>query len=80
MKETKVLVVGPNCWGKGDTIEQAKREAKKHWPRYGSRHFPYVAYRVSPETRVDEMGMMIWKSKNPRPVEIERVEPKKRSK
>jgi hypothetical protein len=50
ISEIKILVVGPNVWGRGDTLTEAIANASK--PKQ------YIAYIVHPSTYVDGMGML----------------------
>ena len=54
------LAVGPNCWGKGLSVGQALREARKHLPTW-NRHqgARFSVYRVDPAAYVDEMGFIV---------------------
>jgi hypothetical protein len=51
IKALKMIAIGDNrCWGKGDTIEEALKNAQR--PRH------YVLYVVHPDTVVDGMGWL----------------------
>jgi hypothetical protein len=54
LSDLVVIVVGNNhCWGKGDTLEEAIKNA--------SRPTGYVAYVAKPDTTVSEMdGSLTW--------------------
>jgi len=52
-----IVVVGPQCWGSGDSMQQAVSKARRCFPTYGEKRFmPYNAYEASPDFEVDEMG------------------------
>ena len=53
------MVVGPMCWGKGDTVEQALKRAKNNKPR-GFRG-DYEAFDVPDDAFVDDYnGSVRW--------------------
>jgi hypothetical protein len=54
------LALCPNYWGKGETIEEAKRQMKAH----GGKLTQYVVYQLPPgvtEVDVDPFGQIRWK-------------------
>ena len=59
----KILVIGPNVWGRGDTLKEALKNA--------SRPKKYIAYIAHPESRVDFMGNITFPMDYP-PKEIDR--------
>lgn len=56
----KIVVVGPNCWGAGDSLRQAVGKARINWPRWAGRNYeagmPYNAYEASDDFEVDPFG------------------------
>lgn len=52
--ECKILVLGEWCWGKGDTIKEAMKQARKHGGKSGLRS--YCVYLVGPEDYVNAFG------------------------
>lgn len=76
--KTKILVIEnsfPGSWGKGDTLEEALKNAGK--PRY------YTAYRVHPSTTVSGMGDLQWNvgdGPECEPVEIANIQRKVKAK
>jgi hypothetical protein len=32
--QSKIICVGPNCWGSGKTIEEAWKNCREQWPKY----------------------------------------------
>jgi len=56
------MVVGPQCWGKGVTVDVAIRNAKSHWPwsGWGDNHkWWFVLFDVHPDTTMNQMGQMV---------------------
>jgi hypothetical protein len=55
-----IVVIGPNCWGKGSTIQEAWKNAK--WLK---RHDPYVVFAGNAtKVKVDEIGVLSWSGGN----------------
>lgn len=55
MSKLKVIYIGPNCWGRGDSVDQAYRNMRKELP-YAHRRMHrkrFLAFRVHPKTHVD---------------------------
>ena len=51
------IVIGPNCWGKGSTKREAKRNAKREAPSWAKRPgTKCVVYEAPDSAYVDEMG------------------------
>lgn len=50
------LAVGPNCWGRGTTDQEAIKNARKAFSVSLNGRFRYILYDVDPSTYVDEMG------------------------
>lgn len=50
------VVVGPNCYGSGDTLSEAIMYAKSNWYGRGSEKMPYNAYEASDDWDVDHTG------------------------
>jgi hypothetical protein len=55
--QIKILVIGCNHWGKGDTLEEAIKIARKH---AGGKLPNWIAYLVPAEVYVDEMGYITY--------------------
>lgn len=49
------IAVGPQCWGRGKTVEEAKRNCKFNLP-YGYKFRCYVYLIRHEDTLVDDMG------------------------
>lgn len=58
--KTICIAVGPYCWGKGDTVQEAVAAMRKNWP--GMPREPYSLKKVSlifcndPDAYVNDMG------------------------
>lgn len=54
----KIVVIGPHCWGAGDTLRQALGKARINYPSHMAREggMPYNAYEASDDFEVDAMG------------------------
>lgn len=53
----RIVVVGPQCWGSGRTLQQAVAKCRNNWPSfYRSEGMPYNAYEASEDFQVDDMG------------------------
>lgn len=54
------IAIGPNCWGKGKTIEEAWKNCKKEWPKFLSAPKPDKSLAVffhTPDTiYVNDLG------------------------
>lgn len=53
----KIIVVGDRYYGKGDTIEEARKNMNKE---AGQALSKYIVYVVHPTARIDEMGSFCW--------------------
>jgi hypothetical protein len=67
---TMFLVIGPQCWGKGDTQKKAYRNARKESRGFEGKRMPFLAYRYdtdkSPEVSVNPIwGNMQWRGEKP---------------
>jgi hypothetical protein len=60
----KIVVVGPNCWGAGDSLRSALGKARINYPSFsrGANAMPYNAYEASDDFDVDHMGRIAAKS------------------
>lgn len=68
---TKIVVIGPHCFGEGATIAAAKRSAKDACPSWvDRRHVRFVAYECPPSTRVNTMGNLSFRPNEGRPIYI----------
>jgi len=78
LKEGEVfLCVGLMCWGKGKTVEAAKKVAKSNNPRDGlSEYAVFLTHQESTVSPVD--GTISYPLKHGKPVEVERKRAKKR--
>lgn len=56
LADLKVIVMGSNSWGKGDTVEEARARAEEH----GGKLKKWVAYLVHPSAYITDMGDMRW--------------------
>jgi hypothetical protein len=72
----KFLVMMPNSWGRGGTINEADANARKEGG-HGRRKVGRIVWsydEAKTETAyIDDMGSLCWKGE--RPTEIERVKP-----
>lgn len=67
------LVVGPMCWGKGETPDAAYRKARSFKPSWikqkPGQKMPHIIYAYDPEKTpemfVDDMGNVNWRGDNP---------------
>lgn len=57
LEDLKVMVIGDRCWGKGDTVAEARRKARQNT---GSRVTRYAVYLVHPESVVTDTGDIEW--------------------
>jgi hypothetical protein len=57
MSLTHILVIGPRCWGKGESLKQAIMRARVN---YFGGPMPYVAYSVPADAWVDGDGAICW--------------------
>ena len=48
------IAIGPHCWGKAFSIEQAIANAKKAWPRMWRDKWVYNCFECHPDTVVTE--------------------------
>jgi hypothetical protein len=57
-EDRRYLCVGPHCWGKGKTAEEAVKNAKKERVRMyeGAKGWRWILFDIDHETRVDELG------------------------
>lgn len=77
LTDLKILVMGANVWGKGDTLAEALKNASK--PTH------YIAYIVHHSAYVDDMGYITWNTGDEYPRDTpeqrkelsERFQPKK---
>lgn len=57
---TNFLAVGPHCWGKGKTMEEAIKNAKQNWPAFSGVRRPqpkhFSLYTSEGLFTVDGMG------------------------
>lgn len=55
---TKIVVVGPNCWGAGKDLRQAVAKARINYPAsiFRNRPMDYNAYEASDDFNVDCFG------------------------
>lgn len=68
------LAVGPNCWGRGNTVSEALRNARKNLPAYNLREGALLCvYRVTPEAYVDDFGAITYPTGDPIPEFIKAV-------
>ena len=74
LDQMKILVIGPNCWGFGDTLNEALQNAKK---AIGSRFKYYQAWFVHPDTHVSEVDGSMDYPKGYKPKKFHEVLPKK---
>lgn len=65
----KIVVVGPNCWGAGDSLRSALGKARMNYPSWyfaspgsPSGGMPYNAYEASEDFSVDGHGRIEAKS------------------
>lgn len=55
----KIVVVGPFCWGAGDSLKSAVGKARINWPFAGRANpdiMPYKAYLASDDFQVNDYG------------------------
>ena len=64
------LILIPNHWARGETIEDAKRALTANSGRKASEWKAWRVYSVHPSTYVDEMGSMTRDGGTPAPVEL----------
>jgi hypothetical protein len=64
------IVVVPNYWGKGKTIQEAKKNCRE--AGFYGRMTRYRVFKVHPSTTIDGMGMLCYPAEHPA-VEIESV-------
>ena len=50
------LCIGPNCWGKGDTIGLAVRGCRSQLPSFHSSLMDYNLYEVHDDAYVNDLG------------------------
>jgi len=67
----KILVIGQYCWGKGDTEEEAKINARKEGGRKGMKR--HLVYEVPDETWVNDMGDLCRNHDSPWPRLLKRI-------
>lgn len=69
------LVVGPMCWGKGFSKEQAIRAARENLSSRFIGHEPVKAkvFQVTPDTTVNSMGALEWPLDAPVPEEVKEI-------
>jgi hypothetical protein len=56
------IAVGPNCWGKGFSRDQAVAACRTHWPTRAGRFHPKhltLIETTDPWAYVDEMGGLV---------------------
>ena len=69
------LIVGPNCWEKGETEEEAKKKTLSQ--RIVSKLSKYLVYLVDPETVLDQMGYLETPMGGKEPILVKSVQPKR---
>lgn len=67
------LITAPNYWGRGATLEDAKREIKRAGPRDILKG-RWRVYSVHPETYVNGYGELVHKNGHP-PVKLDEHDP-----
>jgi hypothetical protein len=72
---TTYLVIGPHCWGKGSSIEEAKRNALAELPSESIAPRPclFITYETPEDAYVDGMGRVCWKDSAQEIKEVDRV-------
>ena len=73
---TQYIAIGPFCWGRGVTRDQAMDTMRKKGRLRKNGKFAFLVYKVHPDTHVDGMGELNYPADHP-PVETERVNFKK---
>jgi hypothetical protein len=68
-QELKILVIGPNTWGKADTLNEALVKAQR--PKW------FIAYIVHPNTVVTQMGDIEYPAEYP-PKQFHEKTPRKK--
>lgn len=66
----KFLCIGPHCWGKGETPNDAKKVADKECPTYNRPMKAWRMYLVGEGTVVTGMGDFTFPIDTPTPVEL----------
>lgn len=73
---TQYIAIGPFCWGRGVTRDQAMDAMRKAGGLRKNGKFGFLVYKTHPDTHVDGMGALNYPADHP-PVETERVNLKK---
>lgn len=63
------LAVGPNCWGRAVTKEQAIKNARKHCPV--PRFRKWIVFYCHPSTYIDDMGSLMFYDQYGQPERIQ---------
>lgn len=59
------VAIGPHCWAKGETPQEAKTNARKFLPsKYRRKRKLFNVYRVPADARVNAMGDTVWDNAN----------------
>lgn len=70
----KYLVVMPNSWGKGDSIAEAERNARKAG-NHGRKKLKRIAFSFDPEKTeecyINDWGNICWKGDKPQRIDLE---------
>lgn len=66
-QDMKILVIGDQVWGKGDTLNEALKNMRKN-----GQSKAYIAYIIHPDSWVDGMGSISYPTDYP-PKEFHRV-------
>ena len=69
MTETKLVdlsdryfAVGPFCWGKGKTEEEAVKNMRKHWVgKFSKKNYSVLLVEGDPDAFIDGMGSLVRK-------------------
>lgn len=60
------IAIGPNCWGKGDNLNQAIRRARVNWPHFidaKAKNENFTVYETQDESAwVDDYGTLHFKT------------------
>lgn len=60
------LCIGPMCWGRGETVAKAVKNAKANRVRIYEKKWCWILYDIASDVTVDDMGGLCWKNDSTR--------------